>query len=772
MHIFDVRLERAEPPVTLLVVQFSGEHSFENILELLYNTYPKRAQASAILLRPDVRDTFTSQELTEAIKKSGSRQSQFLEQVSIAYADQNKSFARFSGLPIFVLYAHNHELLVSANINPLTTTPPEVETHLQRTDLLGDIRSAEMRFLMAASGAVLPHVENTYYDNPSGRAARSFLRVGNIQYSRLAVDAVAFWLLPYLRDCEAILVDTWSLSSVGMNVSRVLATIRSIRPIPVEMLSQYQNDKAERRSELTEILDRLISEADMNSDHPVKIVCIVSVTHTGSLVKVLREQIEISGRMVDLQFVALFRLSGSGDLEALCDLSDDEQFKPFAEGEISGRTSIPIDERIYFPVRYVTVPHEVRIPQAMPFRSFVNMVQGKNVISAHRNQTDDGRIRHHAVHLDTEKLALLPNFKTAFEIALHELEPPPSVILSPSHAAARSMSVLACDMIEKFGYARPEALFHANLELKTTGLTAQQDEAIREKITQLPPESSILILDDCYITGTRLAGYQTRLRHHDVKARIHYMVGVARPDDPSSFATTQRMLGFRAPEDQVPYNRNTVSAVFQVTLPNWQEEQCPWCQEKMLYERLQHQGKALPAKFRDRHLSLAEQHAGLQNDLFLDPGTSPITLYSGSILAPLGSNQAEVFAAVAAAIQRLRVVPIENKPLLGPRHHPIATVLSEETYLHTVYTDSVIRASFLRGADWQELVYEDRAAERERSRLIEEIMINEVADISNLGLELVLAHGLRKCSVPQEAVTGQKNGSVIELFELLKPDGE
>ncbi len=50
---------------------------------------------------------------------------------------------------------------------------------------------------------------------------KNFIRVGNIQYDRDAIDAIFFWLLPQLKDVAAIVTDTWSISSIALNVARL-----------------------------------------------------------------------------------------------------------------------------------------------------------------------------------------------------------------------------------------------------------------------------------------------------------------------------------------------------------------------------------------------------------------------------------------------------------------------------------------------------------------------------------------------------------------------
>ncbi|MGV1926554.1 hypothetical protein ACQZ6S_14745 [Agrobacterium tumefaciens] len=771
MHVFNVRLDRVEPALTVLVAQVTGEYSIERMFELLYDAYPiQRAQASALILRPDVRDTFSAKALSNATSGIVDGHSPFLERIGMAHLDEQRSFARFSLLPVFVLHGDGDVVRLSENVNPLAEIPPDLRLHLQSAELVSDVRIAEMQFLIDTSGAVLPPLENSYYDNPSHRPARAFLRVGNIQYSRLAIDAVTFWMLPHVAHCEAILVDTWSLSSVAFNTSRVLAAIRNARPIPVEMLSQYQDNSAERRSALTEILQRLLADAPhAPAGEKLRVLCIVSVTHTGSLVKVLREQVRLSGLPIKLEFVALFRLGPGSEPDALCDLSDVPHFQPLSEVEIHDRSAIPIHEKIYFPVTYKDIEHQLLLPQANRFRSFIETVRGRRVISVHRDQVDDGKPRHHAIHLDMERLFDIGSFRDSFAEQLLALDPPPSVILAPEHAAARKLSQLACDLFEEKRGPRPVLLHHANLDLKETGLLAADDIRIQDKLVGTDPAEAILILDDCFITGARLSAYQTRLRQRNVKAKLHYMVAVARPEDPAAWTDFKKKLSFRAVEDRTHHSGNTVSCVFEVILPNWQHDRCPWCQERLLYERLESEGNDLPERFRNRRLSLADRDLGLEDSIFLDPETSEIKLYPGSIFAPQEANQAEVFAAIAAAIQCLRVCDIQNKPRLGARRHPIATVLDQKTYLSLTYTDTVIRASFLRGATWEELVYTDRKSEGARSDLIATIIGRTENDESNLTLELVLAAASGKCTVPADAVNLQTDRDILSFFQMTQP---
>lgn len=61
--------------------------------------------------------------------------------------------------------------------------------------------------------------------------------------------------------------------------------------------------------------------------------------------------------------------------------------------------------------------------------------------------------------------------------------------------------------------------------------------------------------------------------------------------------------------------------------------------------------------------------------------------------------------------------------------------------------DTVIRASFLRAASREELVYSDVTKEKERSAALTLLMKSAEPDKSNVALEFILASALDKCSI-------------------------
>lgn len=783
MHIFPVTVEIDDHPVSLVAVQFSSEHTIETLFEGIYTGYPEiRMQASALVIRSDVRDQFAASDLVLACEGKATGQSAMLKAIAEATADPDLHFGRFQSLPVHILHTDDFQPVLSGNINPLCNSHELIEEHLALPVALDEIRDVEMRFLVEKSRAFLPPIEGAYYLAPSNKPARSFLRVGNVQYSRNSIDAVTFWLLPHLKDSRAILADTWSLSSIAMNASRVLAHLRDERPVPVEMLSQYQDASQDRQAALMEILDRLVDEVDKASEQgdlegaeiedPIAVSCLMSATQSGSLVDVLKDQKELSGLNIDFAFVALFSLGKTGQLPVLCDMSDDPDFAKIEEAEIAEMAPIRVDPQVYFPLRYLNVELTPMVPDAAPFRPFLDFVMGHGILSVHRDQATDGLTRHHGIHVDMERLFALPAFAEQFEARLVALDPVPTAILTPLHPAAEVLAELAANILKGANGSRPTIIKHTSLELREHGATAEHDAQVRAELTKVPAESAILVLDDCYITGARLTGYQTRLRQLAVQARLHYLVGLARPDNSDKWELFRRRVSYRAKQDRQQHTSNTVDAVFSVCLPNWQDRNCPWCREAAFYESCKPESD--DAEFPDfmvkRQAMLADRDAGLRDNLFfvLD-GAPPLKLHSGSIFTADNSrcSQAEIFTAVAASLQHLRVAG-DGQLALGPRRYPVATVIQSSNYLHEMYTDSILRASILRGAGLEELVYTDADKERDRSDYISTIMTSTEADKIDLRAEIIVAHALHKCTVAESFEPTALAGDAREFLGIVR----
>jgi hypothetical protein len=774
VHVFTATVGTGDAALAVLVVQHSAGQSLEAMFETLYTDYAEaRQQAACVIVRPDVRDRFVPVDLAAAV--SGARPaSPFLDALCDALSTPDLAFARMPDMPIAVLHTSGEALHLSANINPAGTDTPFESRKLDENTILSALRERELSCLVERSRALWPMIPGSFYRAPSRRLARAFLRVGNIQFSRHAIDSVCFWLLPHMHDCTAILVDTWSISSIAFDLAGLVGDAWGIAPLPVEMLSEYQDGSTERMAVAAEALDRLSAELDARTEreaaeNPAKVACILSATHSGSLIGVLNDLLTMSDFSLSLSYVAIFQMGADLGLASLCDISGTPEFKPLDKGEESGRTIVEVDPRSYFPLTHNDVERVIRIRHTQTVRAFIEAFTEPGLISLHRDHRTDGPTRHNAIHIDTEKLTRSAPFQAKFAEQLRALKPRPSVVVTPLHAAARELGQLAASILS--GDGAVEHYEHSTLALDEEGPDREANLALRRAIFGLTPDEALLVLDDAFITGTRMSAYQGRLRAMGCKARLHYHVAVARPPNLANWRNAKAMLGWRSPEDSVPHARNTVDSTYELCLPNWQERECPWCAELSQYNDLVDRGVMLPAFFAARRQRLvAAKDSGLIDDALLQDGFAPpMQLEQGSIFAPPEASQAAVFASVASAFQTMRTVLEPDLPLLGPRRHPLSTVLKATDYLLDTYTDSIVRAAFLRAAVPDELVYASPGDEEKRQVLISEIVENAAAHVCDLGHELILASACGKGELSERAkIALRTHAGRREALELLQ----
>jgi hypothetical protein len=779
MHVFTADLNAGDGTIPVLVAQHSTGQSLEALFETLYTDYAEaRLGAAWIILRPDVRDRFTSADLAGTVANNRGADppaSTFLMALCDARADPEVSFARLLDTPVVVLHADGDELRVSDNVNPAASDSSFAERGVNEQAMLATLRSEEMSCLVERSRALLPVIPGSFYRAPSDRLARAFLRVGNIQYSRHAIDAVCFWLLPQTHDCEAVLVDTWSISSIGFALAGLIGSLRGGAPVPVEMLSQYQDRSPERMAMAAEALDRLSAELGAGTSAaedgpPKRVACVLSATHTGSLVEVLQGLVEMSDFGLDLSFVALFQMGANLGIPSLSDISGTPEFRPLELGEEEGRTVVEVDPRSYFPLSHADVELCARARHAQAAKAFMETFGGMDVVSVHRDHRTDGPTRHHAFHVDTERLIATPAFRDRAAAHLLALDPRPTLIVTPAHTAAHELGAFASAVLSS--NSSVPHYEHSTLAFSGAEPERTSDAALRRALLGLGSEDAVLILDDAFITGTRLSAYQNRLRAMGCRARVHYYVAVARPADPATWTQAKTMLGWRAPPDRTLFDGNTVDAAFAICLPNWQERDCPWCAEQRLYDAIVASGGNLPPFFAARRSRLIEGHElGLTTDAALQDGFAPpMQLERSSIFAPGGASQAETFAAVASALQIMRTVIEPNLPLLGPRRHPLSTVLKATEYLRDTFTDSIVRAAFLRSAVPEEIIYADTASESDRQSLIDAIVSDDTPHVSDLSHEIVLASALGKGDLSEATLIKLvRQAGRREVVEVLAP---
>jgi hypothetical protein len=737
VHSFTVQIEGEDDAlVEAQVVQMHLGMSLEALFGEIYDLKLEgRLRTEMLIVRLPVEENWTAEAFTaEEIARPTVARTQRLFRRREADGD---IFARVRDRAVHILTSNKGRHALTSNLNPHWTDDPLERCGITVAKALSAISKAEFEHILNGSRAVLMSAPRSMFRAPSGRLIRSFVRVGNIQYDRDAIDAVFFWLLPHLDRVGAILTDTWSISSMAMNVARLCEAYFGGSRRVVEMLPSYNDGSPEAKARTRKVVERLDADhRTMNSDQDV-MLCLISATQTGSLTQQLTEIFETSALRLRPRPIALFAL-GATDIPSLHDLTQDPRFRLLDEPAERASEPVQIDPQVYFPLRFEDTVIEISKSVADRARPFFDRYLGTGLIEVHRTHSDSaGRVRHHAIHLVTERLVDVRAFVEAFEQKLADLPSWPKLIVSPRHPAGRALAELAREYFERANHICP-VFAHDTLYLGTG------DGELSEIIASAKETDALLVVDDVLLTGTRLAQYQRYTRTAGYKGRIDYLVGIARPKDPQVWVKSTQILTRRG----TGLPRHTLNYVDMVILPDWREHDCPWCIELRLYLRWS-QIAPLPEQLASRQEVLqGATAAGLTNELFLQiPNIPALALGPDSFFTNQGAYQAEVFAAVAAALQHLRTDITADRPQLGPRHFPISTVLNHDDYLCAKWTDSILRTTFLRAATVDELTYADSNKEDVRTQHLMDLVVQEGEGEHDIAPEILLAAALGKCRV-------------------------
>lgn len=830
-----------EAPLFAIIVDCDEAIDFSEFCEDVYKTVPEsdRLKANMIICRLPIWRSFRRKLIGQLSAKGGKARIPKNEMLLLSIRDSigsEDSFLnrRFGHTEVRLLYSDDHLICLSDSISRIRSpfvsiSPPHTVTFIDH------IRQTELRELVEGSPAFFPSLGGVPYLTPSGDPARAFVRIGNIQGRRSAVHKIFFWMLPHLKRTSAILVDTWSISSIAYNTSRLLSRYRGPKSpiVRVDMLSEYHSNSETSLKLNLEVLRRFLA-SDNLSDEVGEVTFVVSAVSTGKLLGQIKNTMDSLGYgSNNIKFVVLYALRPPIKDKYLCDLShirfdldgtnspevakasaastvgplarrgapggsandssgdvrtnrDEGRGERYGSSErgatensprareqpqMSGHSSpsrgdrgsppkteyIVIDPVTYFPRLRNEVDIEVRNDQVKADREFYNAYAGQSLFRVHRNQIDDRAPRHHAIYVETANLIKCARFKQRLDDYIQTLHKAPNLVIAPDHIRAKRLTEMVKAKIEDKFQARIATLIHPNLHVNS--LTPQpQDQEVREAFESFGYDSAILIVDDAFVTGTRLYQYSQHLRYIGIdgyRGRVDFLVAIARPPDIAKWNEAKRLLSYRPPHPsgkKLP--ANTVHAIETIVLPNWDSTNCPWCIEKGKLEYYRALVDHTPGYFTERLQMLGEQSIqGMADQLFLvGQSQSPIQLSSGSLFTADQSNQAAGFAAVAGGLQRLRTD--ENDVKLGPYRYPLSTVLESDEYLEKVYNDSLLRASFLRAAHRDELSYLDINRETERANYARNLIQNSSSKINNLSLEL--CWGILQDKLP---------GKIFELIE-------
>jgi hypothetical protein len=648
---------------------------------------------------------------------------------------------RVPHLPLLLLGSKefSHRLTSNLNRSVAPILPEE-----GRDAFVARIRQVELEHYATEAHAILRTSGSRVFRAPSGKFCRSFLRVGNVQTNRAAIDGFFFWLLPWLKDCRAIITETWTISTIAMNAARLLARYSPTTHgrVNVEMLSQY-HQRGSRLPDTETVLRHALLAKDGSA------LILVSSSMSGTLIEGLDSTIrEIGLTSSRFRFGSLYLLGPAKTVPHLCDLSKGvlgatfEFFETPPADAGDSPAVIEIDRRTYFPLRVVCAAVDVRKATAAAATDFINAYRNTDLLSVHRDSflSNGQRHRHHAIYTDLRKVIDHPRFSERLRERLKEVEVCPKAIISPPHAAGEALARrVQAHLAERFGRVVP-TFQHIDLQLQDDDA---RDRVLIDLLRGTTEAESIVVVDDVSVTGGRLSRFQTSLRQPELRfdGRIHYLVGIARPAKQADWESRMMRLRFRTPT-HLP--RHTVSHVELVVLPDWQEKECPWCQEQEQIRLLARARRASPAcVVRGHRLQAAVRDEPMVRDLFFVPeGAAAMRLTKNSILIDEPASQADVFCVVASTLQTMRTTDVPGKTLVS--HFPEIHVLDPQCAFGTHFNDSILRAAVLRAARARELEYPDAEQESARRQLAAAVVVDPRPDMHDLSFEIGVAMMLHK----------------------------
>ena len=611
---------------------------------------------------------------------------------------------------------------------------------LGKDALLDLVRIAELRHY--ARDAVLRVDHPRIFRAPSGKYCPLFIRVGNVQISRMALNAFFYWLLPSLKNVTAIVTDTWSISSVALNAARLLATYCTGTPqaCDVDMLPRYHDGSEGTVSDVKTVMTRAFGNGRG------KVLVLISASMSGNLVIKLRNTIQALGLPESVfRFQLLYGLQKESSIPPLCDISEgfrENEYFSYSDEHGDDAQVIEIDGRSYFPLRVSENAHDIKKNTTKKAKEIFERYKNRNVFSVHRDSHLAPREfhRHHGIYVDVGRAMHAFAFRRRFVNVLAGITCP-TAIITPPHDAGCCLADFAKRYLERKHNCMVGVHAHVDLDFSN----GVKNEALQGMLARMSWGESILIVDDVAITGSRLAGYQKQLRELRFKGRIHYIIGVARPDRKKHWKDQQTRLRYRdnSPKDQ----HHTADCVEFVLLPNLDAESCPWCNELAVYRQISQSRIELKEEIirRCRELQIGKStfQSEKENVFFTLVAHTKLNFTPNSIFMSAPATEGDVFAAVASALQSMR-----DEEILMPSF-PDITVLNWENYLGGHFTDSLLRAAILRAATVAELRYATAAKEAERVKAVSEVLKSNDSGTFNLTAELAVAALLGK--VPRKA---------------------
>jgi len=548
---------------------------------------------------------------------------------------------------------------------------------------------------------------NTHFVTPSGKHTIRFLRLTDAIYSYNALDRISFWLQPYVAHSSAVIIDTWSLSSIILRTQQLLDV-----DIPFDCFHEHVKCNDELALSMLNKISRRILD-----DKPILVL--VGISSSGEFFKALPDLVERSSINNDLNSLSIYGFKNTPDDVNVLSRMDieikwfDSDNCPYC-GNDDRKNKYQIDSKYYYPRRYEEQP--VRFNKYLLMeddkstRSSASILIHKygtneGVLAVHKDDPNDGvQPRHHAFYIDVRALMKIDEFVYEVTEVANEIQincGVPDIVILPPHEAARSIAVHLRTL-----WANTKFIHSHNLK------------NISDYEVKLFQESShICFVDDVSITGSRIETYLRVLREGlggDVLGGLNDVTWFPLIIRSSSQADIDRIKDSLSGHDS--HWKNHLLYTYKIILPDWTgENECPWCKEEAVLDK--HIGPLWdePKWYRERRSLLRNTTRGIQkNPLFVFPFSEHKTLGAGSAIGDEGLSEIQVIFLLANGLQILRTTTGHT---LGADDLLVRYVLFFENNSQvsnsgtfTRFSEPFIQSCFLRTVktdEWTRTVWDD-----------------------------------------------------------------
>ncbi len=738
ISIFDLDCE--EGSLQIGFICFERQVSFQRLASILYDEHRYRLQSiDALVLRPAV-----DVQIKDPAEKS---------------SEVKFVIERFPHLPIHLLFSSKYRIQLSGNLNESIDSVNDRLKTPNAEKLIASIRQRELEGFILNSASIFRSPKNTIYRTPSNEYTHAFVRVGNIQVSRNVLDAVFFWCIPKLQNAGSVLTDSWSISSIALNISRLLCRYDpnvKLEDFHVNMLTTHFDGSKKFDPELAHNLFAIRNENDK------EILLLISAVKTLKSLENIKKIFAGLNPDNSLSCVAIYQLIKTDNIDALCDLSGDfetQQGLKFDSYPTAGDESvIEIVGKVFFPLELKETEVWMRKYCTTKNEAFFRKYEGKDVLYIHRNSyyfNKGDKFRHHGIYVDVSKMLLCSSFRRGVNMEVEKMDTCPALIIYPPHDHGRDMvDAINADLEKKFGKSVDS---HSVLDFDF--LTRPINDPLIKTLSTLQQDDVILIVDDVSTSGTRLKNYQRSLRYV-YKGRIHYFIGVARPEKEAIWAKRVADLVYRQPG----LAKHTVTCVEKVFLPDWDEKNCPWCSEKEIVGKVASKpvNKTFPLtrQLKSRFFKLQSgMEEGLQNDVFLSINEQPKPVFQGGSIFAESTNisESDLVGIVAASIQSIRNEGGEDdgrSKISLQTEYPHFKILRIEDYMgeRASFNEALVKAAILRCATHIELHAKDEPNRQKQVREVGNFLSFSSVGEHEIGFfiyELYLALKMRKLPKPE-----------------------